>query len=169
VERFFKIASAVAIALGTMGSVHASESRPGHSGHSGRNRDSHGQDHRGHDSHHDSDFLSKFGTRFSGGYCYKGRDHDHWTERRWFDRYHCYCYFCPYSHCYYYWCERDNCYYPVTYRPYADRDQKANDGDEPPPSNSNPKDNNADKTPMNGNEKNNSDDRDGQNGDRDQK
>ena len=88
------------------------------------------RDHRsGMDSrheHHDSDFrrdrdrdrddfLSRHGERFSDGYRFRGRDHHHWSFRRWFDDYGCYCYYCPYSSCYYFWCGEDDCYYPISY------------------------------------------------------
>jgi hypothetical protein len=66
-----------------------------------------------------SSYHVKFGTKFSGGYYYKGRDHNHWSRRSWDDRYGCYRFYCPYTYCYYYWCEPDGCYYPWDYCPYG--------------------------------------------------
>jgi hypothetical protein len=56
-----------------------------------------------------------YGTKFKGGYFYKGSDHHHWTYRYWWGKYGCYTYYCPSTCCWYYWYGRDNCYYPCSY------------------------------------------------------
>ena len=58
------------------------------------------------------------GVRFAHGYLYRGRDHFHWTARRFDPRYGCDCYFDPCVGCWYYFCVPDNCFYPVNYCPY---------------------------------------------------
>lgn len=59
-----------------------------------------------------------YGTRFAYGYCYYGRQHNHWSICRYDARYGCNCYYDPYACNWYYWCEPAACYYPVTYCPY---------------------------------------------------
>ena len=75
-----------------------------------RDHDRHDRDHRDRD-----EYFSKHSEKFSDGFRYKGRDHDHWTHRKYFDEYGCYCYYCPYTTCYYFWYETDSCYYPCSY------------------------------------------------------
>jgi hypothetical protein len=62
-------------------------------------------------------YYVQYGHRFSGGYCYVGRDHHHWTRRVYDATCRRYQYWDPYLRCYYYWYPADNCYYPVTYVP----------------------------------------------------
>jgi hypothetical protein len=62
-----------------------------------------------------SSFLNSHGTKFSGGYCYMGKDHSHWTYSCYSTGYGCNFYWCPYACCYYYWCEPAGCYYPYSY------------------------------------------------------
>jgi hypothetical protein len=57
----------------------------------------------------------KYGTRFKGGYSYKGKHHRHWTHRYWWGKYGCYTYYCPSSRCWYYWYQPAHCYYPCSY------------------------------------------------------
>lgn len=64
------------------------------------------------------DYKETRGTRFEGGYCYKGREHNHWSERCWNANYGCQTYWCPSVGSWYYWCQPDECYYPVSYCPY---------------------------------------------------
>jgi hypothetical protein len=66
-------------------------------------------------SYHTSNYVTKYGTQFKGGYCYKGKDHCHWTYKCWWGDYGCYCYYCPYTYCWYYWYPQDCCYYPCSY------------------------------------------------------
>ena len=58
-------------------------------------------------------------VKFEHGYYYKGKHHDHWTEKRYDRRYGCKLFWCPTSTCWYYWCFPDTCYYPVSYCPYG--------------------------------------------------
>ena len=60
-------------------------------------------------------YHTTHGTKFAHGYCYKGRDHKHWSCRYFWTKYGCSCWWCPSTHCWYYWCEKDDCYYPITY------------------------------------------------------
>ena len=53
------------------------------------------------------------GVRFSGGYYYRGQDHNHWERRVWDAHYGRYQYYDSYYHCYYYWDAPSGCYYPV--------------------------------------------------------
>ncbi|MSQ96896.1 MAG: hypothetical protein EXR98_20405 [Gemmataceae bacterium] len=64
------------------------------------------------------DYHVKFGSKFQGGYVYKGKHHNHWGLIRFDLRYGCDCYWDPCVLVWYYWCERDICYYPVSYCPY---------------------------------------------------
>jgi hypothetical protein len=70
-----------------------------------------------HDSHYN--YHHDYGTRFSHGYYYYGRNHDHWTHRYYWPRYGCDCYWCPSTSCWYYWCEPRCCYLPVSCIEYA--------------------------------------------------
>ena len=60
-------------------------------------------------------YHMEHGTKFKGGYFYKGKDHYHWTYRYWYGKYGCYTYYCPSTCGWYYWYPQDSCYYPVTY------------------------------------------------------
>ena len=60
----------------------------------------------------------QFGTKFSQGTFYKGKQHTHWTSRSYSKQYGCWTYYCPSTCCSYYWCEPACCYYPVSYCPY---------------------------------------------------
>jgi hypothetical protein len=74
--------------------------------------------HDSHRSYHEGSYRSyheEHGTRFNGGYYYKGFDHHHWSYRYWYGQYGCYTYYCPSTSCWYYWYAKDNCYYPVSY------------------------------------------------------
>jgi hypothetical protein len=62
-----------------------------------------------------SSYHQVHGKQFSGGYCYPGRDHNHWSYWGYSQRYGCTCYWCPDTCCYYYWCPTASCYYPVSY------------------------------------------------------
>jgi hypothetical protein len=56
----------------------------------------------------------KYGTKFKGGYYYKGKNHCHWTHKYWWGKYGCYTYYCPSSRRWYYWYQPDDCYYPCS-------------------------------------------------------
>ena len=62
-------------------------------------------------------YVQKYAKPFSGGFCYQGKSHCHWTYSCFSPKYGCQCYWCPYTTCYYYWSEPACCYYPVTYVP----------------------------------------------------
>jgi hypothetical protein len=62
-------------------------------------------------------YQTTYGTRFSDGYYYTGRNHAHWSHRVWDRRYQRYLYYDPYVRSYYYWYEGHNRFYPVTYVP----------------------------------------------------
>jgi hypothetical protein len=66
-----------------------------------------------------SNYHLRYGTRFSHGYYYRGRNHSHWSHRYWNRRYGCWTYWDPCCSCYYYWCVPANCFYPVSYCPYS--------------------------------------------------
>jgi hypothetical protein len=73
------------------------------------------------------------GTKFSGGYLYKGRHHNNWSYRHWDRDYRCWLCWDPCVCCYYYWCAPDACYYPLSYCPYSTYCwSPAAGGDEPP-------------------------------------
>ena len=63
-------------------------------------------------------YMQMHGTKFAQGYKYQGKNHTHWTQRRFDRRYNCECYFDPCCSAWYYWCQPDCCYYPVSYCPY---------------------------------------------------
>jgi hypothetical protein len=65
------------------------------------------------------DYHLTFGTKFSQGICYKGKDHCHWSYSCWLPSCGCTCYYCPCTLVYYYWCAPDECWYPITYCPYG--------------------------------------------------
>ena len=60
-------------------------------------------------------YHTQHGAKFSHGYFYSGKSHSHWSHYCYWERFGCYCYWCPCTSCYYYWCEPAACYYPVTY------------------------------------------------------
>jgi hypothetical protein len=94
-RRFVLIVAALALGLAMVGTAEAA-SRGG----------SRGGSHNYHLSH---------GTKFKGGYFYKGKNHYHWSYRYWWGKYGCYSYYCPSTCCWYYWYPQDNCYYPCSY------------------------------------------------------
>src|SRR5207302_3218553 len=61
----------------------------------------------------------KSGTKFSHGYFYPGKYHDHWSFSCWDARYRCRLYWDSGCFCYYYWCPVAACYYAVRYCPYG--------------------------------------------------
>ena len=52
------------------------------------------------------------GTRFNGGYIYRGDNHHHWEYRVWNTRYNRYQYWDPTLRSYYYWNPAQVAYYP---------------------------------------------------------
>jgi hypothetical protein len=62
-------------------------------------------------------YYHNHGNRFSGGYYYRGFNHNHWSRRVWDSRYRRWHYWDPYYNSYYYWYAPGNCYYPITYAP----------------------------------------------------
>ena len=60
-------------------------------------------------------YHKTYGKSFSGGYCYEGKSHDHWSYSGYSSKYGCTCYWCPSTSAYYYWSQPSNCYYPVSY------------------------------------------------------
>ncbi len=67
----------------------------------------------GHSNHTIS--HNSYGTKFSGGHYYSGRNWNHWTYQCYSSRYGCNCFYCPYTYAWYYWCQPSNCFYPVSY------------------------------------------------------
>jgi hypothetical protein len=65
-----------------------------------------------------NNYALQNGTKFSKGYFYKGKNHNHWGRIHFDVRYGCNCYWDPCLSIWYYWCEPDFCYYPVSYCPY---------------------------------------------------
>jgi hypothetical protein len=55
--------------------------------------------------------------RFSGGYYYRGYNHNHWSARTWNASTGCWNYYDPHLHCSYYWHAGHGCYYPTSYCP----------------------------------------------------
>jgi hypothetical protein len=103
-RRFLLSAAAMVLGLALVGSVEAApKSGPGGSSHSSRG------------SRSSRSYHELHGTKFKGGYFYRGRDHYHWTYRYWWGKYGCYTYYCPSTSCWYYWYQQDNCYYPCSY------------------------------------------------------
>ena len=68
---------------------------------------------------HINNYHARFGKRFVGGWYYPGKQHNHWTYNRYWAKYGCVCYWCPYTHSYYYWYAPAGCYYPVSYITHA--------------------------------------------------
>jgi hypothetical protein len=64
---------------------------------------------RGHGYYH------RYGTRFHGGWYFRGRHHNHWGYRTWNSYYRRYHYWDSDLRVYYYWNEGYGCYYPVGY------------------------------------------------------
>src|SRR5438105_299283 len=78
------------------------------------------RDHDRHERHeYDRDYHLHHGTKFEHGWFYKGKEHDHWSERCYNERYGCETFYCPCTLCWYYFCVPDCCYYPVSYCPYG--------------------------------------------------
>jgi hypothetical protein len=89
---------------------------------SGRGRGTHPTPHPGHQQwqgHESRGYHEQHGTRFSHGYFYRGREHNHWTYRYYWSSYGCECFYCPSTYCWYYWYAPSACYYPVNYISYA--------------------------------------------------
>ena len=59
--------------------------------------------------------FNNYGTKFSHGYRYSGRNHTHWSSCYWNARSSCYYYWDAGCSCYYYWCGKADSYYPVSY------------------------------------------------------
>jgi hypothetical protein len=57
----------------------------------------------------------KYGTKFSYGYYFSGRNNHFWSSYSFSRRYGCYCYWYPALSCWYYWYAPGNCYYPISY------------------------------------------------------
>jgi hypothetical protein len=80
----------------------------------------HGDGHRGY-GHGDgrgkgsTGYHLRHGHKFSHGYYYRGRDHGHWTHRRYWPKYHTTCYWDPGTRGWYYWSPAQACYYPISY------------------------------------------------------
>jgi hypothetical protein len=66
----------------------------------------------------DHDYHKLHGTKFSHGYYYCGKNHNHWSYCCWDPCCGCYLYWCPCTCCYYYYCQPDCCFFPVCYCPY---------------------------------------------------
>ncbi len=96
-------------ALRTGGSSWQMPKSSGH--HNGGGQSSPGQ----HSSSSYVNYHKTHGTSFSGGYCYKGQSHNHWSYSGYSSKYGCNCYWCPSTCVYYYWCQPSCCYYPVSY------------------------------------------------------
>src|SRR5437762_3662564 len=62
-----------------------------------------------------STYYAVYGTRFVGGWYYRGFDHRHWTYTYWSNRYRCPLYWDPSLRSYYYWYQPAGSYYPVSY------------------------------------------------------
>jgi hypothetical protein len=79
--------------------------------------------HRDNDRHerheHYKDYRFTHGTKFEHGWCYKGKEHHHWSERCYSNRYGCDIFYCPSACGWFYFCEPDCCYYPVSHCPYG--------------------------------------------------
>jgi hypothetical protein len=60
-------------------------------------------------------YHQSYGTKFSHGWFYQGKNHSHWTSWCWNSSWGCYNYWCPSTCCWYYWYEPTCCYYPVSY------------------------------------------------------
>jgi hypothetical protein len=71
----------------------------------------HGHGHAGHGYHH------SHGHRFSGGYYYSGRYHNHWSSAVYDSYSNQTLYLDPDLNTYYYWHAGDGRYYPTSYRP----------------------------------------------------
>lgn len=59
------------------------------------------------------------GKKFSKGFYYPGKFHNHWSYCFFSKKCGCYCYWCPCTTCWYYYCVPDCCYYPICYVPYS--------------------------------------------------
>jgi hypothetical protein len=116
-KRFLLGAAVAALVLGLVSRTEAAGrggqshgKSPGHSGYSK------GHGHRGHGQGSvSSGYHTRHGHKFSHGYYYRGRDHSHWTHRRYWAKYRTTCYWDPGTRGWYYWCPSRACYYPVSY------------------------------------------------------
>jgi hypothetical protein len=73
----------------------------------------------GYSSYRYANYNVKYGTKFSYGYYYPGRYHNHWSNYCWSGSYGCNLYYDPCCSNWYYWCTPASCYYPVSYCPYG--------------------------------------------------
>jgi hypothetical protein len=62
-------------------------------------------------------YFHDHAVRFSGGYYYRGFDHNHWARRVWDPVHRRYQFWDSGLNTYFYWYAPGNCYYPVTYCP----------------------------------------------------
>jgi hypothetical protein len=62
-----------------------------------------------------SNYYAVNGTRFVGGWYYRGISHPHWTYTYWSTRYRSPLYWDPSVRTYYYWYQPAGVYYPVSY------------------------------------------------------
>ncbi len=106
-KRFLNVMAVAVAALALTATAQAGERKGESKGESNGHRGSNFE--RG-----GSDYHTRFGTRFSHGYYYSGRDHNHWTYRYFWQQYNCDCYFCPSTSCWYYWCGTRGAYLPVS-------------------------------------------------------
>jgi opacity protein-like surface antigen len=124
-RRFLLGAAVAALVLGLASRTEAAgRGGPGHGGGHGwsygQSSYSHGYGQRDYGHGAGSGSVSKgyhlrYGHKFSHGYYYRGRDHHHWTHRRYWAKYRTTCYWDPGTRCWYYWCPSRACYYPVGY------------------------------------------------------
>src|SRR5947209_6873501 len=70
----------------------------------------------GHQGFHN--YHLSHGKKFSHGYFYEGKYHQHWSYSYFDKRYGSYLYYDPCCYSYYYYCAPKACYYPVSYCPY---------------------------------------------------
>jgi hypothetical protein len=114
-RRFILSVAAVSLSLVLAATAEAG-SKGGSTGSKGSNYSSNGS----HNSSSSSNYHMDHGSKMkNGSYCYKGKDHCHWSYHCWDKRYGCTCYYDSGLCCSYYWCEPDDCYYPVSYCPYG--------------------------------------------------
>ena len=57
-------------------------------------------------------YYREHGTRYNGGWYFRGREHNHWSYRVWNTRYHRYHYYEPTLRIYYYYDDVRSGYYP---------------------------------------------------------
>jgi hypothetical protein len=93
----------------------SSKSGKNASGRNGRNTKN-GKNASGRNGRNSQKYYAKHGKKFSKGYYYEGRHHNHWSQRVWSDDYGQWLYLDPDLGVYYYWYEADETYYPITYQ-----------------------------------------------------